>query len=61
MYINPLYHANPIGKQGKIASGVLCVLQEKISLICLQIPHEVHAMRILLFDPAVNFLYFLLT
>ena len=33
-----------------------CVLKEKISLICWQLPHDVHAMEILLFEPVVNFL-----
>ena len=38
---------------------MLCVLKEKISFICWQLPHDMYAMEILLFDPAVYFLYFL--
>ena len=30
---------------------ILFVLKEKISLICWQLPHDVHTMEILLFDP----------
>ena len=41
----------PYWKLGEKASGMLCILQETISLICLQILHDVHAIGILLFDP----------
>ena len=35
-----------------------CVLKEKISLMCWQLPYDVHALKILLFELAVKFLYF---
>ena len=38
---------------------ILCALEEKISLICWQLLHDVYAMEILLFDLAMNFLNFL--
>ena len=40
---------------------ILCVLKEKISLICWQLLHDVYAMEILLLDLAMNFLIFFQT
>ena len=38
---------------------ILCVLKEKISLICWQLPHDVRAMEFFELNLPVNGLYFL--
>ena len=38
---------------------ILCVLEEKIGLVCWQLLNDLHAMDILSFKLSVNFMYFL--
>ena len=39
---------------------ILCLIEEKFGLVCLQLPHDLHATENLMFNLPVNFLYFLL-
>ena len=38
---------------------ILCCLDKEIGLVCWQLMHDMHATEILVFNPSVNFVYFL--